>query len=381
MFHNYSYLFIQDALNDFTNSIYTIILQNLLCFPGSDNPAYTTSIPAFFSQTMDITLVGPPGSTGFTGNAGPIGPTGDLGPIGYTGPTGIQGITGPTGPNFLSNGTFYSDYLFWNNSAGQYQVGSTNLHLGKNAGAISQAANSIALGNNAGYNSQDDYSIAIGFQAGYTSQFGNSVAIGFRAGQENQGSNSIAIGYIAGQTDQSSQSIVLNATTSALNATQSSLLIKPIRNLNTGSLPFLAYDSTSGEVIYDTTKTFVIEHPTDKDKYLVHACLEGPEAGVYYRGESEILPYQKSTIIHLPDYVFSLASQFTVHITPILDFNGQVDDLLIMNATPVQNNQFKVISNRPGKFHWVVYGKRQEIVVEPLKSDVEVKGNGPYKWI
>ena len=26
----------------------------------------------------------------------------------------------------------------------------------------------------------------------------------------------------------------------------------------------------------------------DKDKYLVHACLEGPEAGVYYRGKDII---------------------------------------------------------------------------------------------
>jgi len=33
------------------------------------------------------------------------------------------------------------------------------------------------------------------------------------------------------------------------------------------------------------SKTFVREHPLNKDKYLVHACLEGPEAGVYYRGE------------------------------------------------------------------------------------------------
>jgi hypothetical protein len=35
-------------------------------------------------------------------------------------------------------------------------------------------------------------------------------------------------------------------------------------------------------------KTFIIEHPIDTSKYLIHACLEGPEAGVYYRGKATI---------------------------------------------------------------------------------------------
>ena len=29
------------------------------------------------------------------------------------------------------------------------------------------------------------------------------------------------------------------------------------------------------------SKSFIIDHPTDPSKYLVHVCLEGPEAGVY----------------------------------------------------------------------------------------------------
>ena len=35
-------------------------------------------------------------------------------------------------------------------------------------------------------------------------------------------------------------------------------------------------------------KTFVIQHPTNTNKYLIHACLEGPESGVYYRGKTFI---------------------------------------------------------------------------------------------
>ena len=41
--------------------------------------------------------------------------------------------------------------------------------------------------------------------------------------------------------------------------------------------------------MHKKTKTFIIDHPIDKNKYLVHGCLEGPEFGVYYRGKSEIL--------------------------------------------------------------------------------------------
>jgi hypothetical protein len=34
-----------------------------------------------------------------------------------------------------------------------------------------------------------------------------------------------------------------------------------------------------------------------------------------------------------------------------------------------------------GDFYWLVYGERASINVEPFKSSVHVKGDGPYKWI
>jgi hypothetical protein len=46
----------------------------------------------------------------------------------------------------------------------------------------------------------------------------------------------------------------------------------------------------------------------------------------------------------------------------------------------IENNQFKVFGKN-GSFYWIVYGKRNGIVVEPDKNSVSVKGNGPYKWI
>ena len=46
-------------------------------------------------------------------------------------------------------------------------------------------------------------------------------------------------------------------------------------------------------------KSFIIDHPDDSSKYLVHVCLEGPEAAVYYRGKGEITN-NNSVVIYLP---------------------------------------------------------------------------------
>ena len=124
-----------------------------------------------------------------------------------------------------------------------------------------------------------------------------------------------------------------------------------------------------------TAKSFVIDNPTNKNKYLVHACLEGPEAGVYYRGKGEILN-NVSTIISLPDYVKELATYFTVHLTPI--YCGK--EIKQLYTSEVEDNCFTVYGENC-KFFWLVQGKRCDIEVEPYKKDVKLKGDGPYKWI
>ena len=122
------------------------------------------------------------------------------------------------------------------------------------------------------------------------------------------------------------------------------------------------------------SKSFVIDHPTNPDKYLVHVCLEGPEAGVYYRGRGTITN-NESVTIHLPDYVNNLAHDFTVQVTAVYD--GLVKAYAF---DEVANGSFTVYGVN-GTFHWLVIGKRHDIVVEPLKRDVTVTGNGPYLWI
>ena len=125
-------------------------------------------------------------------------------------------------------------------------------------------------------------------------------------------------------------------------------------------------------------KTFIIDHPQDYSKYLIHACLEGPEAGVYYRGRGEITD-NKSTEIILPTYAESIAHDFTIEITHIYDGTANksysVGELLY--------NRFTVYGKN-GAFFWQVTGTRANIVTEPDKNKITIKGtnkeNSPYLW-
>jgi len=137
------------------------------------------------------------------------------------------------------------------------------------------------------------------------------------------------------------------------------------------------YDTSNNKLKVSATKTFVIDHPINKDKYLVHACLEGPEAGVYYRGKGEIVD-NTSTTIELPYYVGSLATDFTVNITRIYDKYEVSNNLL--TTSEVTDNKF-IVYGQNCKFFWVVYGKRLDIDVEVNKSETDVKGQGPYLYI
>ena len=64
----------------------------------------------------------------------------------------------------------------------------------------------------------------------------------------------------------------------------------------------------------DGVKTFVIDNPIDNNKYLVHACLEGPEASVFYRGKSSIKNNNYKTIIDLPKYFRNLVDENSITI-------------------------------------------------------------------
>lgn len=146
----------------------------------------------------------------------------------------------------------------------------------------------------------------------------------------------------------------------------------PVPTSATGITGVVSYNG--GKYYYDTTKTFVINHPTNSTKLLVHGCLEGPEAGVYYRGKDEIINNEYVEVV-LPLYVEHLATDFTVQITPI--YSGKIVNL---NTSEVEHNKFRVYGTNT-KFHWLVHGKRHDIEVEPDKDTADVKGSGPYLYI
>jgi len=155
--------------------------------------------------------------------------------------------------------------------------------------------------------------------------------------------------------------------------------ISPLPSVNGTNYNLLMYDASGNTVKSSVTtsaynKTFVIDHPTDKSKYLIHACLEGPEAGVYYRGRGTILPKNDTTIIELPEYAYHLADNWTIQITPI----GKPRLLSCSNVT---YGMFYVYSTEPGEFFWTVYGTRDLIEIEPKKNSVTIGGDGPYRYI
>ena len=67
-----------------------------------------------------------------------------------------------------------------------------------------------------------------------------------------------------------------------------------------------------------TNKSFVIDHPTKQGMKLRYGSLEGPENGVYVRGE-----LKETNIIEVPDHWIGLVHEdsYTVHLTPIGRFS------------------------------------------------------------
>jgi hypothetical protein len=138
----------------------------------------------------------------------------------------------------------------------------------------------------------------------------------------------------------------------------------------------------TGKLTVVGNKTFIIDHPIYNDKYLVHACLEGPESGVYYRGTDKINKGDKKTIIKLPEYVSLFTKDLQVIVSLIVD--DEDEEICNIYASRVEGGIFSVYRSRiidnETKFNWIVTGKRGDIIVEPYKNEINVKGEGPYKY-
>ena len=131
-------------------------------------------------------------------------------------------------------------------------------------------------------------------------------------------------------------------------------------------------------------KTFIIQHPLDKNKYLVHGTLEGPEGAVYYRGTARLKNGKAG--VTLPDYFEALTREEgrSVLLTAVDGF----DRLMVKKTggSQVSGGKFLVYSdNRVSdqEFNWEVIAVRKDVprlIVEPSKNDIEVHGDGPYTF-
>jgi hypothetical protein len=117
-----------------------------------------------------------------------------------------------------------------------------------------------------------------------------------------------------------------------------------------------------------SVKNFQIPHPLEPEKLLVHSSLEGPEAGVFYRGEGELIGGE--AVVTLPPYFEALTQkdQRTVQLTP----TGGWSPLYV--ADGVQDGQFIVRTAAGGnpiqRFYWEVKAARADVpavAVEKVK--------------
>jgi hypothetical protein len=405
---------------------------------GSTGQQGDTGSTGFTGQRGDTGPTGSTGSTGQTGSTGATGPTGTFEPTGTNysdyiywnnnawavGSTGVH-----LGTNAGQTGSA-SNCISIGYNSGRYGQSNGSIAIGNNAGVTGLGSNSISIGNYAGnYN-------------GSTGQGSNSIQLNSSGNTGIQGNASIFLNSTIGSTGFSCPSgsiVLISDNASNIGSTASSFYVNPVRQISQNNI--LGYDSVAKEityfssaintgiigttgmigskatevqhtldgfsqVFYNTTnsqlfynsanttvggagnnKTFVIDHPLNpqepdesKDKYLVHACLEGPESGVYYRGRGEITN-NKNVVIQLPEYVSTLASNFTINITPIYDEDVMDEfDNTNYKVGSVKYNSFTVYGKN-GSFYWLVHGERNKIETEPLKKNTTVKGSGPYTWI
>src|SRR5262249_52872100 len=108
------------------------------------------------------------------------------------------------------------------------------------------------------------------------------------------------------------------------------------------------------------TKRFLIDHPLDPARqHLVHACLEGPENAVYYRGEATLVDGEVR--IELPSYFEALTHSQgrTVLLTAKLG-----DEVAQLAASDVAGGEFTVRGFggcAEQAFWWEVKGVRSDL--------------------
>lgn len=130
-------------------------------------------------------------------------------------------------------------------------------------------------------------------------------------------------------------------------------------------------------------KDFTIQHPLDEERWLRHACIEGPDAEVFYDGVAQL--HKGIAWIELPAYFEALVRKEERKIQITVEDDGS-DDFFAPRYSEIQNGRFRVRGpkNSYAKFSWSVTGIRKDVdrlPNEPKKSEVEIYGFGPYTYM
>ncbi len=109
-------------------------------------------------------------------------------------------------------------------------------------------------------------------------------------------------------------------------------------------------------IVFGTVKNFRMDHPTQPDKEIWYASLEGPEAGAYARGTARLIDGRVR--VELPDHFQHVVSKkgLTVVLTP---GSSESKGLAAIDKTP---SGFEVVELMYGtgnyEFDWEIKGVR-----------------------
>ena len=124
-----------------------------------------------------------------------------------------------------------------------------------------------------------------------------------------------------------------------------------------------------GVINVQSWKGFDIKHPNKEHHRLRHICLEGPEAGVYFRGR-----LTNSNVIELPEYWRGLIDPETITVT--LTQIGSSQDLIVDTIEWGQKVNIRSGNASNIDCYYVIQAAR--IDGEPLI--VEYEGDTPAKY-
>lgn len=140
-------------------------------------------------------------------------------------------------------------------------------------------------------------------------------------------------------------------------------------NQNINGSGTCSFPNFQGNINVQSWKGFDIKHPNKENHRLRHICLEGPEAGVYYRGR-----LTNSNVINLPEYWKGLIDPETITVS--LTQIGSSQDLIIDAIE--WGSRVKIRSGNASRIdcYYVIHASR--IDGEPLI--VEYQGETPAQY-